>query len=325
MTKKAENNPEATTMYCFDQDIGFWGVPNLKQEVYFGYDDNRPILVEHNSYGLREEPLGDKIAPSILCCGGSHTWGAGISQDKRYSDLLKDKLENNVINMGHCSLGLDQILLGIMKNAQKFNAKIIVIEQYTWALHRVITKSVNGYIRPNFSFDEQNNLVLNKIPSFYKNKIIRKVIGNYHNFKKELNEFQSGIDLKKSYDLKTDPVFLSWKTNYYASMYELLDAIVGVLVSFCKEHKIKLLFSLSPLKNQLDFKSNSALIDFDLPHKKFRSILTKNGAKFIDNTAAMIDEHKESPVVFPDGHLNEKGHALFSKYISQELLRLKWI
>ena len=42
--------------------------------------------------------------------------------------------------MGHCSLGLDQVILAIMKNAEKYNAKIIFIEQYTWALHRVTTK-----------------------------------------------------------------------------------------------------------------------------------------------------------------------------------------
>ena len=64
----------------------------------------------------------------------------------------------NVINMGHCSLGLDQITIAIMEKTKKYNPKIIIVEQYTWALHRVITRAVSGYIRPNFYFDVEGNL-----------------------------------------------------------------------------------------------------------------------------------------------------------------------
>lgn len=325
MTKKNKNSQ---TLYQFDKELGFWGIPNIKKEIYFEYAGDLPVKVEHNSHGLREKALDNEIGPSILCCGGSHTWGGGVGQDQRYSDLLKKHQNKNVINMGHCSLCLGQIVLAILKNSKKFNAKIIIIEQYTWALHRILSKQINGensYIRPTFQLQEDGNLKLNKIPLFYRYNFIRKIITDYNNFKKELKEFQHAIDLKKEYDMKLDPMFLTWKSNYYVPMYELLDAIVRVLISFCKENQIKLLFCLNPLKSQLDFKSNSELIDYDLPHKTFSSILNKNGVKFIDTSKSMIQEHKISPVIFNDGHLNQKGHALMSKNIYQELIKLKWI
>lgn len=325
MNKRKRVESEPTTMYRFDKEIGFWGIPNMKEEVFFGYEDNKSITVSQNALGLREEEISESKDPTILCCGGSHTWGAGIAQDQRYSDLLKKKQAFRVVNMGHCSLGLDQIILAIIKNAEKFNTKIIFIEQYTWALHRVITKYVNGYIRPNFTLSEKGELTLNKIPAYYKFDIIRKQIGNYHNFKKELNEFLSGIDLKNKYDLKIDPVFLTWKTSYYQHMYELIHALIGLLSSFCKAKGIKLLFGITPLKNQLDFESSSELIDFDLPHKKFRSILDDYNIRYIDTTSEMKIEHKKSPVIFPDGHLNKHGHYFLSELVVKELNRLNWL
>ena len=36
--------------------------------------------------------------------------GSRIDQDKRYSDILEKTQPNKVINMGHCSLGLDQVI-----------------------------------------------------------------------------------------------------------------------------------------------------------------------------------------------------------------------
>ena len=323
---KIEKQPvEPTIFYEFHKDYGFWGIPNKKGEVYFGYEKNKLTEVSHNSLGLREEELKDTIKPSILCCGGSNTWGAGVDQDKRYTDFLKKTQLYEVINMGHCSFGLDQVILAIMKNAEKYNARIIFIEQYTWALHRVLTKSVNGYIRPYFTFGFDGKLLLNQIPSFLKYKPIRNQIANYYQFKKELNEFLSGIDIKDNYDAKIDPIFLSWKTAYYQNMYNLLHALIGLLNSFCKNKGIKLLFGLAPLKHQMNYDTVSELIDFNLPNKKFSTILDKHGIEFIDTSNQMLHEHKKDAVIYHDGHMNNKGHFIFSKLIHDKLKQLNWI
>ena len=95
-----------------------------------------------------------------------------------------------------------------------------------------------------------------------------------------MQEFRSGIDLKENYNLKEDPIFLSWKNSSYKEMYRIVDNIIESINSYCNQKNIKLIFCLGPLKNQLDFKKKSDLIDYDLPHKKFISILKKHRITF---------------------------------------------
>ena len=325
MSETKSQKQDSTPLYGFDKDIGFWGLKNLRHDAYFDYEIENPIQVFHNSDGLREEEFKSSAGGSIICCGGSHTWGAGIRQNKRYSDILKAMQSLNVVNMGHCSLGLDQLVLSIINKTEKYNPKIIVVEQYVWALHRVITKQINGYLRPNFYFDENKNLKLSKIPKYHRISFLRKIIGDFHDYKKELNEFRKGINIKEGYLLQNDPIFLSWKTEFYVPMYKLIDELLGILKSYCLENKIKLIFCLGPLKNQLDFISKSSLINYDLPSNKFISLLEKYNIKYIDTKKEMIKHHKKQPVIFPDGHLNNYGHSLMGKIIYKELNKLNWI
>ena len=75
--------------------------------------------------------------------------------------------------------------------------------------YRVNKKSVNGYIRPYFTFGVDGELLLNQIPSYFKYKPIRNQIAKYHEFKKELMNFYQ-IDIKDNYD-KVDPIFCRGK------------------------------------------------------------------------------------------------------------------
>ena len=325
MGKKKNHKQDSTPIYGFDEEIGFWGLKNLKHDAYFDYEIENPVKIYHNSDGIREEEFSVDNRKSLLCCGGSHTWGAGIKQNERYSDLLKNNVDLRVVNMGHCSLGLDQIILSIIKKTEKYNPEIIVIEQYVWALHRVITKHINGYLRPSFYFDEYENLKVNKIPYYHRLKWLRKIIGNYHDYKKELNEYIEGINIQKEYNLEEDPIFLSWKTEFYSPMYKLIDSLLELLKSYCDDNQIKLFFCLGPLKNQLDFDSKSNLVDYDLPSRKFISLLNKHNINFVDTKEFMINRHSKRPVIFPDGHLNIYGHSLMSEIIHRELKNLKWL
>ena len=79
-------------------------------------------------------------------------------------------------------------------------------------------------------------------------------------------------------------------------MYLIVDKL-QVLNSYCKQKQIKLLFALGPLKNQLDFKSASDLVDYDLPHKKFISLLKKNNISFLDTSSEMKKIHNNNRVI----------------------------
>ena len=56
---------------------------------------------------------------------------------------------------------------------------------------------------------------------------------------------RKGIKIKR-YSLKYDPIFLSWKTDFYVPMYKLIDGLLKILKAYCAENQIKLIFCLGP-------------------------------------------------------------------------------
>jgi len=316
----------AKSMYTFDSDTGFWGMPNIKRSVQTDLRDE-PIDVEHNSDGNRnDEVAGIDSKGSIVVIGGSHSWGGGLDKEQRYSELLASKLNRQVINMGHASLGIDQACIAIMKKTSKYNPRVIVLEQYPWAVIRILSGYVNGYVKPLFSIDETGNLKLNKVPRIMKFPLARRFLGSYYSFKKELQEFRSGIDLQNSYDPLTDPIFLYWKINHYDYLYELLEKILIVIRDYCRQENIHLLLALGAIHQQFIGARNSALIDYDLPRIRLKNILDKLEINYVDMSGEMIKNHTETnPVIFHDGHINAKGNDIFAEVLINEIKSKGWV
>ena len=315
------------SFYQFDKDTGFWGVPNLSQD-YVSELNTTPIQISNNQYGIRDSGgYNNKLTNNIVIIGGSHSWGAGITTEQRYSEILAGRLSRQVINMAQASLGIDQICIAIMKKTQKFNPKIIVIEQYPWAVLRISNNYVNGYIKPSFSLDSNDDLELSKVPFLAKYKAIRQAIGEYRSYKKQLSEYQSGIDLSV-YDPRLDPIFLSWKSAHYSHMYKLLEKIIIIIKDYCQSNNIKLIFALGTLHQQFKEggEQKTLLIDYDLPRDKLQIILDKLNIDYIDTKDVMLSNHTQNdPVVFRDGHINAKGHRIFADLIEGILKEKKWV
>ena len=130
-----------------------------------------------NEDGLRDiSPKLSNSTNNIICIGGSHTWGAGIDVSQRYSDVLSANTNQNVYNFGQLSLGIDQICLAILKKTAKYNPQTIIIEQYPWAIMRILNHYVNGYLKPKFYLDDSDNLHIRELRKHTSIKIIRNVI-----------------------------------------------------------------------------------------------------------------------------------------------------
>lgn len=262
---------------------------------------------------------------TILCIGGSQTWGGGVEQHLRYSDLLEAKMKRPVPNLGHCSLGLDQICLFLIKKVLSYSPEIVIVEQYPWAIHRVLNNYVNGYVKPHFHLSENGRLLLKKTPKLARFKWFRKMIGSYYCYQKEFREYKAGINLKEGYHPSTDPIFLFWKTHYYDSMYQFVDKLLKVMKDSCRQNGIKLIFALGAVPQQFGPKSPSALIDYELPGRHLTNILEKNEILYIDMLGPLLAEHSEQePVIFEDGQINAKGHGVFAKVLHNQLERLGW-
>ncbi len=321
--KKKKDKP----FYGFDPELGFWGVPNLKQRIKNSLNPSFDLEIIHNEDGIRNAPYKSSVSDgSILCIGGSHTWGGGIKQEDRYSDLLAQRTNRQVMNMGQCSLGIDQVAIAILNRAKKYNPKVIVVEQYPWAVTRVLNHYVNGYVKPSFYLDANNDLKLKKVPRSAHFLLFRKIIGSFYSYRKEFKEFQGGIDLSENYDPLADPIFCYWKIHYYDYCYSLLEKIILICRDYCQQNNIQLFFALGAIQQQFSGKSRSRLIDYDLPRKRLGNILEKSGIAYVDMTETMLKEHSsEDPVIFEDGHINTKGHNVFATVLQKELEDRSWI
>ena len=318
--KKKKTLLNGTACYQFDPKMGFWGIPNLKINLEYGD-------VIHDADGNRNFKLvSEPVEKSVLCYGGSHTWGGGVEQDHRYTDLLEAKLGKAVINIGHCSLGLDQICLAILNRSAKYNPGIIVVEQYPWAVHRILNNYVNGYVRPHFYLDTNKNLKLKTVPFLARYKLFRRLIGAFYAFRKEFREFGLGLNIKDEYNPLMDPIFFYWKTRHYDYMYELTEKILLAMSDYCRKNKIKLIFALGAIQQQFGVSSKSDLIDFELPKKRLIELLEGQSIDYIDISPFLLKDHSESdPVIFPDGHINVKGHRVFAEVIHKALKEKGWI
>lgn len=319
--------PGDTICYEFDEQMGFWGSPDLELDIFNEGNPEKPIHVSHNAEGNRSLCFApDPSGKTILCLGGSHTWGAGVYQDLRYTEHLAEMTERQVVNSGHCSLGLDQICLAILQRSERYRPDIIVVEQYPWAVHRVLNNYVNGFVRPHFFLDGAGELRLKKVPAIAKYKFFRRLIGAYYSFRKEFREFQAGINIKQDYDARVDPIFLLWKTRHYDSMYSLIDKMLGVMAGYCRQNNIKLIFCLGAILQQFGPASQSSLVDYLLPRNRLIKLLDAHGISHVDMTEAMISNHSVAdPVIFSDGHINTKGHYIFAKVLHEDLKMRGWL
>ena len=320
-------NAGNTTFYQFDRDTGFWGIPDISHEVVYDVAPNTPVRATHNSDGNRDTEFafrpGEK---NVIFLGGSHTWGLAVEQDARYTDLLKQEENCNALNMAHPSLGLDQNALALFRKTPKFKPDIVVIEQYPWALHRVLSTSVNGFLRPHFSLTPTGECQIRDVPYLGRFGIYRKFLGSYHEYKKEFREFKFGIDVSAGYDQAYDPMYLLWKTSFYDYMYNLAEKVVLQIQKYCEAQDIRLLFVLGVDNQKYGNAAPTELLDYDLPRARFASILEKNGIDFVDTTTAMLARNdKANPVAYSDGHINNTGHEIFADQIIKFFRQKGWL
>lgn len=314
------------TFYQFDSLTGFWGRPSMEREVSspaFG----TTVRVCHNEDGNRDSSfVAERDVPTVVCLGGSHTWGAGVDQEARYTDFLAKDTGWRVVNMGHCSLGLDQVCLAVLEKSPRYRPSVIVLEQYPWAIHRILNNYVNGFVKPYFALSPKAELTLRKVPGTARHPLLRKLVGSYYAYRKELREFRGGIDLKRAYDPFADPIFLAWKSRHYKPMYDLAEKILGVIAADCRSRNVHLLVALGAVHQDLVRASDSSLIDYSLPKRRLVEVLERLRVPHVDMTEPMrAARTPDAPVTFDDGHINEKGHRVFAQVLAREIRSQGWL
>jgi lysophospholipase L1-like esterase len=167
LPNRNETRENEFTFFEYDSLLGWKNKPNA--EGIFVMPDSR-TFVKINSKGLRdkeysyEKPDGIK---RIVVLGDSFTWGYGVEDKDRFTEILEDSLLNNyeVINMGVSGYGTDQELLTLETEGVKYNPDLVIV-----AFHPVTDLEDNAnaiqysYPKPLFVMSKNGNLSLTNTP-----------------------------------------------------------------------------------------------------------------------------------------------------------------
>lgn len=154
--------------------IGYRFIPNLQTRVQH---ESGGYLIKTNSLGFRSEtefnPHKTKNYKRILLFGDSYTAADGVSNKKRYSDVLMQMLpDTEIYNFGMPGTGTDQQYLIYREYAKDIEHDLIMIVVLVENIRRV-TAQYRCYLneknekvlfqKPYFEL-QNNNLVLKNIP-----------------------------------------------------------------------------------------------------------------------------------------------------------------
>lgn len=315
-------------LYEFNRKYGWWGTPNFEKRSFHA-EYNRELRIFHDSFGNRSPyeanaPKFDQAAFVFL--GGSHTWGGGVENFETYPAIFGELSKYPVLNLGHCSFGLDQILLVFMNLVDKIGTRSglerVFIELHPWVIHRVLRKSALGYPKPFFEVID-NQIRLRTLSTIQANPLIRKYVGEYYLFEKSYREYKSNIELGVfQNDELADPIFVLWKQNYYKQMYILIEKLLELFAQISTELKIELSFILGPTRQELNDKfERNHLINPSMPRRILRQCFDRIGLNYVDLLANFksIQSHADQGM-YPDGHINVLGHSIFAKKLHKEFL-----
>jgi len=107
--------------------------PGTSQETY---PNSATIPVFRNSLGYRTAEF-DSVGEHVLCLGDSRTEGMGLLSSERWSDLVGQQLECDVVNLGVRSISMDAIYLLAAAWVQHRQPLAVVVQTPPMVRHSV--------------------------------------------------------------------------------------------------------------------------------------------------------------------------------------------
>jgi len=126
------------------------------------------IINEHGFRVGREEEIKKSIGEKVISAlGDSFTFGYGVEGEAawpaRLEKLFPDR-RYDVINMGVCAYGIDQMYLHYLHRARKYSPEIVLVAFMSWDIERVVRDSwLNGRAKPRYVL-EDGELRLSNVP-----------------------------------------------------------------------------------------------------------------------------------------------------------------
>jgi hypothetical protein len=158
-----EDSSERSLSYDYDAEIGWVPIPSSESAVTTA----RTIHARHNSLGFRDIEYNPDGRPLILFVGDSFVWGVDAETSERFTDLLRERIEQfSVLNAGVSGYGTDQELLWLKRVWPRVRPAIVVLLFCTDndRLDNGTNVRYGGYRKPYFDTSSDGTLSLKGEP-----------------------------------------------------------------------------------------------------------------------------------------------------------------
>lgn len=292
-----------------------------------------------NSKGLRDQEYEYKKPDGIkrvVVLGDSFTWGYGVEEYERFTEVLEDTLLENwqVINLGNPAYGNDQELLIFENEGVKYNPDLVVVAFYMNDIMDNLAIGDHDMPRPLFVLNDDNKLILTNVP------LPRKGEDNDDNVKENVTLFLSFRRFMShhshAYSFISDRIVSSpdllnffkkigiadkrttsrgkYGFNHYN--WNLTKAILKEIDAVAKTNNAKTMIVIIPTREQVyknrDLEINGALIDFG----------KESNIPVLDLLPEFREHAKNSEQLYfkIDRHWNANGHKLAAELIYDKLI-----
>lgn len=333
------NSDTMFTVMDTDSVIGWRMKPGLQEKVSFVDVENIPVRSNSLGFWDNEFPeIKDPKKTRIVFLGDSFTWGMGVSENERFSNVLQAR--NNgleALNFGMPGYGTDQELLVWQNLAQRYKPDIVVLTLYQndYADNTFVIRS--GRRKPYFDWKPgaQPNLVpLDQSASdFWRDAIYSEAAPPYKQFYPRPIEYRSRLMhvLVKYSDVARLIYNVAGRTKLAPQVANAEPANRPKALSLSdlpatQQNEVGLMSALLKEFNEKVEKTGARFvvvlagtpnINFDVQ----RPNLKEQGIEFVDATTDVLASHLSgSPVYFPyNKHWTASSHQVVASLLEQQL------
>ena len=305
----------------YDEYLGHKYIPNIKACLQYG---NRNYLIQTDDFGFRNSVKKTNSKCKIICIGDSYTAGDGVSNKDRFTDIIEEKYDCEIINLAVSGYGIDQQILAYEKYSKIIKHDFVLFCPHLDDLNRNclseregIDKSTRKKIlipKPYFVL-KNKKLVLKNNPVPKK----RKKLNTQEQSKNHTYLGKVKIKLKfhfyKYYNrilkISSFPEF----NNEFSSQWIITKPLINKLKKLVKEKKMIII--PIPFNEIIDRNEN---VNYFKIFKTFEDSNT-----YVHDISSILKSHhnikKESIYFKLCGHFSISGNAVVAKEIGELLFQ----
>src|SRR6266704_1727827 len=298
------------------------GWANLEgaEGVYDPHTAMPKSYVKINQQGYRGELLREKKTgrQRVLFLGGSHTFGLGVDEIDRYSNLIVTKSKGSIeqINLGVVGYSPDMQALQLESKGMSYHPDSIVVAVSAGDLSDVMNSVSDGSSKPFFKFFGDRLMVQNapvpeksfQIPSNSMSSALKKAAYQYSHLYRfalarisPLNKYTSNSVVEMS----------------EGDALNVMTALLTGMRDISVENKLRFYVVLIPNGMWLESLANRP---GEMPgyFSILRKLLLRNGITLIDSAEQLLRSAKEGQELFFDKdpvHLNAYGHRIIAEVV----------